>query len=125
MYAVISSGGKQYRVSQGDELRLEKLPGSPGDTITFPQVLFGSDGENASVGRPYLENSLVTARILHQGKDRKVMVFKYRRRKGYRNKRGHRQPFTLVRIEQIQFSPGAHEGASGDSSGVLQGSNGV
>jgi large subunit ribosomal protein L21 len=102
MYAVILTGGKQYRVSQGEELRLEKLPGNPGDTIVFPKVLMGSDGERVSVGRPYVEGSQVVARIVHQGRGRKAMVFKYRRRKGYRTKRGHRQPYTLVRVEQIQ-----------------------
>ena len=101
MYAVIKTGGKQYRVSKGDEIKFEKLPGKVGDTIDFEQVLLTSDGEKVAVGQPFLDNSKVIGRITHHGKDRKVLVFKYKRRKGYRRKKGHRQQFTLVRIEDI------------------------
>jgi large subunit ribosomal protein L21 len=102
MYAVIQTGGKQYRVAPGDEVRVEKLMGQKGDEISFDRVLLTSDGENVQVGRPFLENTKVLGRILHQGKDKKVVVFKFKRRKGYRKTRGHRQPFSLVRIENVQ-----------------------
>lgn len=102
MYAVIQTGGKQYRVAPGDEVRVEKLSGNKGDAVAFDHVLLTSDGENVQVGRPFLESSRVMGRILHQGRDRKVLVFKFKRRKGYRKTRGHRQPFSLVRIENIE-----------------------
>jgi len=102
MYAVIKTGGKQYSVAQGDEVRLEKLEGNVGDNITFDKVLLTSDGEETKIGKPYLENSKVVGKITRQGKKRKIVVFKYKRRKGFRRKRGHRQYFTLVRIEDIE-----------------------
>jgi large subunit ribosomal protein L21 len=104
-YAVIKTGGKQYRVSEGDEVRFERLTGEVGETIAFDQVLLTSDGETIEVGRPFVENSKVVGRITHHGKGKKVMIFKYKRRKDYRRKKGHRQQFTLVRIEDIK---GAH-----------------
>lgn len=102
MYAVIKSGGKQYRVNQGGEIKLEKLQGEVGETVVFDKVLLTSDGENAQIGKPYLQNSKVVGRITRQGKNKKIIVFKYKRRKGYRKKQGHRQHFTLVRIEDIE-----------------------
>lgn len=102
MYAIIKTGGKQYRVSSGDEIKFEKLEGEVGDSVAFNQVLLTSDGENINVGQPYLGNSTVTGEIIHQGKSRKIIVFKYKRRKGYRRKHGHRQHFTLVRIADIE-----------------------
>jgi len=104
MYAIIKTGGKQYRVARGDEVKFEKVPGDVGETVTFDQVLMTSDGEDVQVGTPYVENSKILGRITRHGKGKKVMVIKYRRRKGYRRKRGHRQPFTLVRIEDITTS---------------------
>lgn len=101
MYAVIKTGGKQYRVAEGDEVRIEKLPGDVGDTVMFDQVLLTSDGETVEVGQPFLENSKVVGRITGQGKHRKVLVVKYKRRKGYRRRNGHRQHFSLVRIGDI------------------------
>jgi len=101
MYAVIKTGGKQYRVAKGDEVKFERLPGNVGDTVDFDQVLFTSDGDKVEVGQPVLENSKVVGRITHHGKNRKIVVFKYKRRKNYRRKKGHRQQFTLVRIEDI------------------------
>lgn len=101
MYAVIKAGGKQYRVKSGDELRVEKFQGEVGDAITFDQVLLTSDGEKVSVGRPFLEDARVTGRITRQGKTRKIVVFKYKRRKDYRKNVGHRQQFTQVKIEDI------------------------
>lgn len=102
MYAVIKTGGKQYQVGPGDEIRVEKLPGGAGDTVEFDQVLLTSDGENIQIGRPYLDSSKVVGRITRQARNRKIIVFKYKRRKGYRRKRGHRQDFTQVRIEDIE-----------------------
>jgi large subunit ribosomal protein L21 len=78
------------------------LNGKVGDNVTFDRVLLTSDGEKVNVGKPYLETSKVIGRITHQGKDKKIVVFKYKRRKGYRRKKGHRQDFTLVRIENIE-----------------------
>ncbi len=101
MYAVIKAGGKQYRVNSGDEVRIEKMQGEVGDSITFDQVLLTSDGENVRVGKPFLEDTKVTGRITRQGKNRKIVVFKYKRRKGYRKNVGHRQQFTQVKIEDI------------------------
>ena len=102
MYAVIKTGGKQYRVSNGDELKFERLDGNVGDSVTFDRVLMTSDGETVQVGKPYLESSKVVGTITQQGKNKKVVVFKYKRRKGYRRKKGHRKNFTLVRIENIE-----------------------
>jgi large subunit ribosomal protein L21 len=102
MYAVIKTGGKQYRVAQGEEVRLEKLQGKVGDNIVFDKVLLTSDGEKIDIGQPYLEKVRVIGRIARQAKNKKIVVFKYKRRKGYRKKRGHRQPFSLVRIENIE-----------------------
>jgi large subunit ribosomal protein L21 len=102
MYAVIESGGKQHRVSAGDEVMVEKLAGEVGETISFDKVLLTSDGETVNVGKPYLENTRVVGRITRHDKHKKIVVFKYKRRKGYRKKRGHRQPFTLVKIENIE-----------------------
>ena len=101
MYAVIRTGGKQYRVSQGEEVKVERLNGEVGDTVTFEEVLVTSDGENTQIGQPVVEKAKVVGRIVRQGKERKVMVVKYKRRKGYRRKKGHRQMFTQVKIEAI------------------------
>ncbi|MDZ7698089.1 MAG: 50S ribosomal protein L21 [Deltaproteobacteria bacterium] len=101
MYAVIQTGGKQYRVSQGEEVKVERLNGEVGDTVTFEEVLVTSDGENTQIGQPVVENAKVVGRIVRQGKERKVLVIKYKRRKGYRRKKGHRQLFTRVKIEAI------------------------
>jgi large subunit ribosomal protein L21 len=102
MYAVIKTGGKQYRVAQGDEIRVEKLSGAEGDSVVFDQVLLTSDGENVEIGKPYLENARVVGRLKRHGKDKKILVFKYKKRKGYRMTRGHRQDFSLVSIENIE-----------------------
>jgi large subunit ribosomal protein L21 len=102
MYAVIQTGGKQYRVAQGDDLFLEKLAGQAGDSVVFDRVLMISDGENVQVGKPYLDNTKVIGRLKRQDKHKKVLVFKYKRRKGFRKTRGHRQPFSLVNIEGIE-----------------------
>ena len=102
MYAVIKTGGKQYRVAEGDEIRIEKLRGEVGDAVMFDQVLLTSDGETVEVGQPFLENSKVAGHITGHVKNRKVLVYKYKRRKGYRRKNGHRQHYSLVRIGGIE-----------------------
>lgn len=101
MYAVVRTGGKQYRVEEGDVLRVEKVAGDVGHSITFDEVLMFSDDENTVVGQPTLENAVVKGHIVEQGKSRKVIVFKYKRRKRYRRKLGHRQLYTAIRIDQI------------------------
>ena len=100
MYAVIKTGGKQYRVSEGDRLRGEKLPGEPGAQVTFDEVLM-IGGEKVAIGTPVVKGAKVRAEIVTQGRDKKVIVFKFRRRKNYRRKRGHRQPFTELKITGI------------------------
>jgi large subunit ribosomal protein L21 len=100
MYAVIRTGGKQYRVSQGDTLRIEKLPGDVGSSITFGEVLM-LGGEKLSVGKPLIEGANVSAQIVAQDRAKKIIVFKMRRRKNYRRKNGHRQWFTEVKITGI------------------------
>lgn len=100
MYAVIKTGGKQYRVATGDKLRVEKLPGNVGDAVTFDQVLMVG-GEALKLGRPLVGGAKVEAKILGQGLGKKLIVFKFRRRKNYRRKNGHRQPFTALEITNV------------------------
>jgi large subunit ribosomal protein L21 len=100
MYAVIKSGGKQYRVTQGQKLRVEKLVGNPGDKISFPEV-FLIGGETVKVGQPVVAGAKVEATIIAQDRAKKIIVFKFRRRKNYRRKAGHRQPYTELKIESI------------------------
>jgi large subunit ribosomal protein L21 len=102
MYAVVNSGGKQYKVQQGEVLRVEKIAGDVGSPVTFDRVLLFSDGENVSIGQPVLDSVLVEGHIVEQGKAKKIIVFKYKRRKRYRRKSGHRQEFTAVRIDTIK-----------------------
>ncbi len=103
MYAIVRTGGKQYQVACGDQLRVEKLEGNVGDSISLDDVLLVADGENVTVGQPVVENAKVTAKIAEQGRDKKVIVFKKKRRKGYRLKRGHRQSYTALKIEEISL----------------------
>jgi len=100
MYAVIETGGKQYRVQKGDLVRVEKLTAASGDKITFP-VLLVADGANVKVGKPTVASAAVVATVQGNEKGKKLIVFKYRRRKGYRRKNGHRQEYTAVRIDEI------------------------
>ena len=101
MYAIIRTGGKQYQVAQGDQLRVESLTGSVGDTVELEDVLLVADGENVKIGQPQVEGAKVTAKIVEQGKAKKVLVYKKKRRKGYEVKNGHRQLYTALRIEGI------------------------
>jgi large subunit ribosomal protein L21 len=100
MYAVIKTGGKQYRVSEGQVLRVEKLNGNKGDTVTFDEVLFVG-GEAAKIGQPIVQGAKVSAEITDQDRGKKLVVFKFRRRKNYRRKNGHRQPYTELKITGI------------------------
>lgn len=102
MYAVIKTGGKQYRVSEGETLHVEKLAGDPGDQINFDEVLLVGGGDATKVGQPIVDGAKVTAEIVSQDRGPKIIVFKMRRRKNYRRKAGHRQPYTRVKITSIK-----------------------
>ena len=101
MYAVIKTGGKQYRVAAGDKLRVEKLVGDVGSAVTLDQVLLVADGDNVNIGAPVVAGASVTAKVVAHGKSDKVLIFKMRRRKHYRKTQGHRQDFTEIQIENI------------------------
>ena len=101
MYAVVQTGGKQYRLSVGDSVRVEKLAGEPGEVIDLSDVLMVADGEQVSVGSPRLDGACVKAEILAHGRDKKIRVFKMKRRKKYRRTQGHRQSFTQLRVTDI------------------------
>lgn len=100
MYAVIKTGGKQYRVEQGNVVALERLDGDTGSTVTFGEVLLVG-GEAMKIGTPIVKGASVTGTIVEQGRAKKVVIFKFRRRKNYKRKKGHRQYFTRVRIDSI------------------------
>jgi len=101
MHAIIVTGGKQYKVTEGDTLYIEKLNAEAGDTITFDQVLAILNGDNATFGAPVVEGATVTANVVKNGKGKKVLVFKYKPKKNYRRRQGHRQPYTKVEITKI------------------------
>ena len=102
MYAVVSTGGKQYRVQKGETLRVEKIPGEVGSKVTLDKVLMLADGGSIRVGQPLIEKAAVQASIVEQDKAKKILVFKYKRRKRYRRRKGHRQPYTAIRIDGIE-----------------------
>jgi large subunit ribosomal protein L21 len=101
MYAIVRTGGKQYQVEAGDTLRVEKLLGEVGDTVELADVLLVVDGEAVRIGQPQVEGAKVVARIVEQGRHKKIIVFKKKRRKGYQVKKGHRQMYTALNIETI------------------------
>ena len=101
MNAIIVTGGKQYKVAEGDVLYIEKLENEAGDTVKFDQVLAIIDGENATFGAPVVEGASVEATVVKNGKGKKVRIFKYNPKKGYRKRQGHRQPYTKVEIGKI------------------------
>jgi large subunit ribosomal protein L21 len=101
MYAVIVSGGKQYRVTEGQTLKLEKLTADVGSTLDFNKVLMLAKGEDVLLGAPYVEGSAVKAEVLSHGRGKKIKIIKARRRKHYRKQMGHRQSYTEVKITQI------------------------
>lgn len=101
MYAVIQTGGKQYRVQPGDTVHVEKLPGAAGDPVQFDRVLMISDDDSVAVGRPVVEGAKVSGEIVEQGRGKKLIVFKFKRRKDYRRRNGHRQDYTAIKIGHI------------------------
>lgn len=102
MYAVVSTGGKQYRVQEGDVLFVEKLNAEVDSTVELTEVLAVSNGETLKVGTPVVEGAKVVAKVVAQGKAKKVTVFKYKAKKDYRRKNGHRQPYTKLVVEKIE-----------------------
>ena len=101
MYAVIKTGGKQYRVRTGQKLKIEQIPADIGQEVSLDQVLSVGEGESLKIGGPFVDGATVTATVLAQGRHDKIKVFKMRRRKGYRRKQGHRQNYTEVRIDAV------------------------
>ena len=100
-HAIIVTGGKQYRVAEGDVIFVEKLEAEEGASVTFDQVLAVIDGETSTFGAPYVDGASVSGKVLKQGKGRKIRVYKMKPKKGYRNTKGHRQPYTKVEIGAI------------------------
>ncbi len=101
MYAIIRTGGKQYQVAAGDTVRVETLKGEVGDTVEISDVLLVADGDAVQVGRPLVDGAKVIAKIAEQGRAKKILVFKKKKRKGYQVKNGHRQQYTALTIEEI------------------------
>ncbi len=106
MYAVIKTGGKQYRVAQGDVLRVEKLAAEVGASVNFERVLMVADGDNISIGAPFIEGGKVTAKVRSHGRGDKIKIIKFRRRKHYRRQMGHRQSYTEIEITGIDGRAG-------------------
>ena len=102
MYAIIKTGGKQYKVSEGDEIIIEKLEVEEKGSVTFEEVLGIFDGEKVKVGTPVVKGAKVTATVVKNGKGPKIRIFKYKHKTNYRRRAGHRQPFTKVKIEKIE-----------------------
>ncbi len=109
MYAIIETGGKQYKVQNGDQLRVEKLNAEAGSTVVFDKVLAAGEGSDIKVGAPYLEGLTVEGTVVESGKGDKVIIFKYKAKKDYRKKQGHRQPYTMVEITGISADGKAPE----------------
>jgi large subunit ribosomal protein L21 len=107
-YAVIRTGGKQYRVAPGDILRVEKVAGDPGSDVAFTDVLMTAQNGVIQIGKPLVSGARVTARVVQQGKAKKILVFKKKRRKNYRRHRGHRQLFTDIRVTGIEMGAESH-----------------
>ncbi|HHV46928.1 MAG TPA: 50S ribosomal protein L21 [Tissierellia bacterium] len=101
MYAVIETGGKQYRVQEGDIVRVEKLDVEEGEKVGLSKVLLISKEDGVVIGKPYIEGARVEATVLEHGKGKKIVIFKYKPKKNYRKKQGHRQPYTKIKIEKI------------------------
>ncbi len=101
MYAVITTGGKQYKVAPGDVVRVESLDAKKGDTIELKDVYMIADGDNVSVGKPTLPSAKVTAEVVEQGRGEKLLIFKHRKRKGFRKTTGHRQNYTAIKVKDI------------------------
>jgi len=102
MYAIFRSGGRQYQASPGNIVKVEKIAGSVGESVTIDEVLFFSDGQQVRVGQPFVEGVVVRATIIEQGRLPKITIFKHKRRKDYRKRQGHRQAYTAMRVENIE-----------------------
>ena len=103
MYAIIRTGGKQFRAEPGKSIRIPSLAVEAGETVTFDEVLLGASDDDVKVGLPLLAGAAVTAEVVRHGKDDKIIIFKHKRRKNYRRKQGHRQKFTEVRVNEINL----------------------
>ncbi|NIO41509.1 MAG: 50S ribosomal protein L21 [Burkholderiales bacterium] len=103
MYAVIKTGGKQYRVSSGEKVKVEQLAADVGSQITIDQVLMVADGDKISIGKPLVKGAAVKATVVNHGRNNKVRIFKLRRRKHYKKQQGHRQHYTEIQVDQISF----------------------
>jgi large subunit ribosomal protein L21 len=101
MQAIIETGGKQYKVSEGDVLYIEKLPVDAGDSVKFDRVLAVLDGDNATFGAPVVSGATVEANVVKNGRGKKILVFKYKAKKNYRRRQGHRQPYTKIEITKV------------------------
>jgi large subunit ribosomal protein L21 len=104
MNAVVKTGGKEYRISQGDLIRVEKIEGKVGDQVTMKDILMISDEDKVQVGNPFLTNAVITGEIVQQVRGKKVLTYKMKRRKNYRRTKGHRQTYTYVRVNDISLS---------------------
>ena len=104
MFAVIETGGKQYRVAEGETIHIEKLDGAVGDSVQFDQVLLVGSGDDVTVGKPTVGGASVSGEIVEHGKDKRLIVFKFKRRKDYRRRNGHRQHYTAVKINTVAAS---------------------
>jgi len=102
MYAVIQTGGKQYKVAEGEILKVEKLAGGAGDKLILDQVLMVKDDNGIRIGQPTVKDALVTVEVIEQGREKKITVYKYKKRKNYRRKQGHRQAYTKIKVEKIE-----------------------
>ena len=122
MYAIIESGGKQYTIKQGDRIRVEKLQGNPGEDVTIGTILAVNDGERLVTGSPYVAGASLVGKVLAQEKADKVIVFKYKRRKDSKKKKGHRQAYTEILVEKIdlqgQLAPQGLSGEHGEGEGA-------
>jgi large subunit ribosomal protein L21 len=101
MYAVINTGGKQYKVSPGDVVRVESLEAKKGETVEITDVYMIADGDKISIGMPALKSAKVTAEVVEEGRGKKLLIFKHRRRKGFRRTNGHRQNYTAIKVKEI------------------------
>ncbi len=117
MYAIVNISGKQFKAVEGQQIRIPKLEQSAGDKITFDEVLLLNDGKKTQIGSPTVAKATVTATVVDHGRERKVLIYKKKRRKGYQRKNGHRQHFTSVEINKIQLKAAAKKKAPAKKAG--------